>query len=166
MDRDKESLLLLTIACCLIFKTPLSTFLILGRVGVLNRTASWHWLTLPPTDSTAWNPHVAFAYTYNFIMPMTSDKLWLLPLIYTGASLIDSSVKGQYATYAFYSNQTQVILLLQVGIAKIRKKETKNKVLMRLKHMLPSASRKLISTYLGCYIKSAMKVWMVLQKSK
>ena len=55
-------------------------------------------LTQALTDSkwprlTSRHLHISFHNAYNFW-----SITWLLPLIYTGAFLIDGSVKGQYAT--------------------------------------------------------------------
>ena len=92
-------LILLTIARCVIFKNPLSTssasWLGLLNQGSLRATA----LRLQA------GPHSGLPVS-NWLnccwcLPIffhNAHLLPLLPLIYTGESLIDSSVKGQYIT--------------------------------------------------------------------
>ena len=91
--------LLLTIARCVIFKNPLSMFSA-SWLGLLNRgslratalslQAGPH-SGVPVTNSLNGRRHLPMFFHNFHLLP-------LLPLIYTGASLIDGSVKGQYIT--------------------------------------------------------------------
>ena len=93
-------LLLLTIARCVIFKKPLSTFSAswLGllnrgslRATVLSLQAGPH-SGLPVTNWLNGRWHLPIFFHNAYLLPL------LLPLIYTGSSPIDDSVKGQYTT--------------------------------------------------------------------
>ena len=98
-------LLLLTIARCVIFKNPLSissaSWLRLLNRGSRRATAlsecsqSVSWFSLWPSCSNWLNSgqHLPIFFHNAHLFPL------LLPLIYTGASLIDGSVKDQYTTY-------------------------------------------------------------------
>ena len=96
-------LLLLTIACCVIFKNPLSTssasWLGLLNQGSLRATAlslqAGPHSGLPVSNwlNSHWHLPILFHNTHLLLL--------LLPLIYTSASLVDGSVKGQYITLAF-----------------------------------------------------------------
>ena len=82
--------------CFLARDTQLEVAVGCWPLQALPMTASWHWFTLPPTLMQ--HLHISFHNTHNFGL-----TTWLLLLIYPGASyseksLIDSSVKGQYAT--------------------------------------------------------------------
>ena len=103
-------LLLLTIARCVIFNNPLSTSSV-SWLGLLNRgslratalrkrsqSVSWfsHW---PSCDQLTEGPPASAYILHNAHLLSL-----LLPLIYTCASLIDGSVKGQYITYADIQN--------------------------------------------------------------
>ena len=91
---------LLTIVRCVIFKNPLSTSSAYW-LGLLNR-GSLRVTAL----SLQGSPHSGLP-VYNSLnccrhLPIFFHNvhlLRLLPLIYTGASLIDGSVKGQYTTF-------------------------------------------------------------------
>ena len=87
--------LLLTIACCVIFKNPLSTsstswlgLLNWGSFSVCKLVLTLAFLSL--WLNIRWYLPIFF---HNFHL-----LLLLLPHIYTDASLIDGSVKGQYIT--------------------------------------------------------------------
>ena len=98
-------LLLLTIARCVIFKIPTKHFLrILAGVaqpevavgccsqrGVLSLQVGSH-SGLPITNSLNGRWHLPILFRNAHLLPL------LLPLIYTGSSPIDSSVKRQYIT--------------------------------------------------------------------
>ena len=89
---------LLTIARCVIFKNPLSTFSA-SWLGLLNR-ASRVVLSLqagPHSCLPVSNWLNSRRYLPIFFYNAHLLSL-LLPLIYTGSSLIDGSVKGQYIT--------------------------------------------------------------------
>ena len=93
-------LLLLTIARCVIFKNPLSSFSA-SWLGLLNR-GSLRAVVLSGAFSVC-----KLVFTLAFQSAAVGICLYnahllllLLPLIYTGASLIDDSVKGQYMTKA------------------------------------------------------------------
>ena len=92
---------LLNIARCVIFKNPLSTSSACW-LGLLNRGS------LRATDlSLQAGPHSGLPVTnwlnsHQHLPIFFHNAHWLpllLPLIYTGASLIDGSVKGQYITW-------------------------------------------------------------------
>ena len=92
-------LLLLTIARCVIFKNPLSTSQHLGwgcstggsLRAVLHLQAGPH-SGLPVPNSLNGRRYLPIFFHNAHLLPL------FLPLIYTGASLIDGLVKGQYTT--------------------------------------------------------------------
>ena len=97
-------LLLLTIACCVIFKNPLSTSTA-SWLGLLNR-GSLRAVALSGVFSVCKLLSLCPSYLQLIQLPIFFHNahllpllLLLLPLIYTGASLIDSLVKGQYVTF-------------------------------------------------------------------
>ena len=93
-------LLLLTIARCVIFRNSLSTsstsWLGLLNPGSLRATAlslqAGSHSGLPVFNLLNCSRHLPIFFHNAHLLPL------LLPLIYTGASLIDGSVKGQYIT--------------------------------------------------------------------
>ena len=90
-------LLLLTIARCVIFKNPLSTssasWLELLRAIALGGVFSVFKLAgVPVTNWLNGHRQLPIFFHNVHLLPL------LLPHIYTGASLVDGSVKGQYIT--------------------------------------------------------------------
>ena len=82
---------------------------------VLSVTVSWLWLRslLTPTNSNSHRHlHISFhnAHDLQWIM-------WLFPPTYTGASLIDSSVNGQYATKSTLYEASKISPLRIEGMA-------------------------------------------------
>ena len=95
---------LLTIARCVIFKNPLGSSSA-SWLGLLNRkTLRATALSLqdgsrsglPVTNSLKGCQHLPIFFHNVHLLPL------LLPLIYSGASLIDSLVKGQYITLGHF----------------------------------------------------------------
>ena len=98
-------LLLLTIARCVIFKNPLRTssesWLVLLNRGHWGQHPSGSVLSLeagshsgrPGSNWLNGRRHLPILFHNAHLLPL------LLPLIYTGASVIDSSVKDQYKTF-------------------------------------------------------------------
>ena len=125
---------------------------LLGR-GVLNQrlaagrhprvassmTASWAWLKIL-TDSNWHRPsrghlHISFHNTHDF-----RSTTWLLSIIYTGESysnksLIDGSVKGQYATF---DSNTWNHLTVGKQMIKIKEISLKEAVSWRKLHLIIS----------------------------
>ena len=139
-------LLLLTIARCVIFENPLSTssasWLGLFNRGLLRATAlslhSGPHSGLPVPNSLNCRRHLPIFFHNAQLLP-------LLPLIYTDASLIDGSVKGQYITCSFTFCTTNVFDFFHDVIA--------NKL---VKHMLPNKTTlhvHLCSFQITCSVK-------------
>ena len=99
-------LLLLTIARCVIFKNPLSSSSA-SWLGLLNWGLLWATAFslqagphsgLPVLNSLNSRQHLLIFFHNAHLLPL------LLPLIYTGTSLIDSLAKGQYTTKVLQAN--------------------------------------------------------------
>ena len=111
--------LLLTIARCVIFKNPLSTssasWLGLLNWGLLRATALSGMFSvcklagLPVSNFLNGCRHLPIFFHNAHLLPL------LLSLIYTGASLIDGLVKGQYITKMVWKFQKRWLQLKEIG---------------------------------------------------